>query len=172
VPFDRLDMRALRRQIGVVLQDPVLVPGTIRENIAYGRADATDDDVHAAATAATAAAFIDRLPDGYETRVGDEGTGLSGGQRQRVAIARALIGEPRLLLLDEPTTYLDESGVTALMRSLESLPRAPAVVLVTHDLHVTAHADRTVELRGGRVVENEGIASRPTALQHSRAMLP
>jgi ABC-type multidrug transport system fused ATPase/permease subunit len=172
VPFDRLDMRALRRQIGVVLQDPVLVPGTIRENIAYGRPDATDDEVRAAAAAATAAAFVDRLPDGYETWVGDEGTGLSGGQRQRIAIARALIGQPRLLLLDEPTTYLDESGLTALMRSLESLPRAPTVVVVTHDPHVTAHTDRTVELRDGRVVEDASEVSRPTAMQHSRAMLP
>jgi ABC-type bacteriocin/lantibiotic exporter with double-glycine peptidase domain len=112
------------------------------------------------------------LPDGYETWVGDEGTGLSGGQRQRIAIARALIGQPRLLLLDEPTTYLDESGLTALMRSLESLPRAPTVVVVTHDPHVTAHTDRTVELRDGRVVEDASEVSRPTAMQHSRAMLP
>jgi ABC-type multidrug transport system fused ATPase/permease subunit len=151
IPFDELDMRDLRHQIGVVLQDPVLFPGTVRSNIAHGRPDATDDEVRTAAAAATASGFVERLPAGYDTVVGDEGIGLSGGQRQRIAIARALLGRPALLLLDEPTTYLDEAAVTALMANLDELPRAPTVVIVTHDPHAAAHAHRTVELRDGRV---------------------
>jgi ABC-type bacteriocin/lantibiotic exporter with double-glycine peptidase domain len=156
VPFERLDMRSFRRQVGVVLQDPVLFPGTIRENLAFGRPEASDEEIVVAAETATAHAFIERLPEGYDTRVGDEGVGLSGGQRQRIAIARALLGEPGLLLLDEPTTYLDEAGVTALMANLASLPRVPTVVLVTHDPQAAAHADRVVELRDGRVVSDSG----------------
>jgi ATP-binding cassette, subfamily B, bacterial len=151
VPFDDVDIRHFRRRIGVVLQDPVLVPGTIRENVAYGRPDASEAEIRAAVVSATAAGFVDRLPDGLDTLLGDEGAGLSGGQRQRLAIARALLGEPALLLLDEPTTYLDEAGVTELMANLASLPRAPTVVLVTHDPHAASHAERTVELRDGRI---------------------
>jgi ABC-type bacteriocin/lantibiotic exporter with double-glycine peptidase domain len=109
---------------------------------------------------ATAAAFVDRLPDGYDTRVGDEGVGISGGQRQRIAIARALLGEPGLLVLDEPTTYLDEAGAAALIAKLDGLPRAPTLVLVTHDPRVAAHAGRVIELRDGRIVADH-IAALP-----------
>jgi ABC-type multidrug transport system fused ATPase/permease subunit len=158
VPLSELDARLLRRRIGVVLQDPVVFPGTIRENIAFGRPEATDAEVRAAASTATAAAFIDRLPQSYATEVGDEGVGLSGGQRQRIAIARALVSEPALLLLDEPTTYLDEAAVTALMANLATLPHVPTVVLVTHDPQAAKHADRVVELRDGEIVSsNSGL---------------
>jgi ATP-binding cassette, subfamily B, bacterial len=154
VSYHDLDIRQLRRQIGVVLQDPVLFPGTIRDNIAYAEPAASDEAVRAAAHAATAAEFIESLPDGYLTEVGDDGAGLSGGQRQRVAIARALLGAPALLILDEPTTYLDETAVRTLMARLLDLPQAPTVLLVTHDPHVANHAERTVELRDGRVVRD------------------
>jgi ABC-type multidrug transport system fused ATPase/permease subunit len=152
VPYDELEMRSFRRQIGVVLQDPMLLPGTIRENIAYARPDASDADVRAAAEAATAAPFIEALPDAYSTRIGDEGVGLSGGQRQRIAVARALLGAPALLILDEPTTYLDERAVTELMTRLARLPQSPALLLVTHDPNVTLHAERVIELRDGHAV--------------------
>jgi ATP-binding cassette, subfamily B, bacterial len=153
-PYERIDMRSFRRQVGVVLQDPVLFPGTIRENIAFGRPDASDAAIRYAAEAATAAAFVERLPDGYDTRVGDEGVGLSGGQRQRLAVARALLGEPGMLLLDEPTTYLDEAAVTSLMAHLANLAWGPTLVLVTHDAEVTRHAQRVIELRGGRIASD------------------
>jgi ABC-type bacteriocin/lantibiotic exporter with double-glycine peptidase domain len=159
VPYERLDMRSFRRQVGVVLQDPILFPGTIRENIAFGRPEASDEEIRAAAVAATADAFVERLPDGYDTRVGDEGVGLSGGQRQRLAVARALLGEPSLLLLDEPTTYLDEAAVTALMAHLSNLPWAPTVVLVTHDPQATRHVQRVIELRDGRIASDTSAAT-------------
>lgn len=158
VPYEELDMRRLRRRLGVVVQDPVLSPGTIRDNIAYASREASDAAVRAAATAATAAEFVEALPDAYQTVVGDEGIGLSGGQRQRVAIARALLGAPALLILDEPTTYLDEAAVAALMTRLAALPQAPTVVFVTHDPHVAVHVDRVIELRDGRIVSDSGAA--------------
>jgi ATP-binding cassette subfamily B protein len=158
IPYGELDIRNLRRQIGVVLQDPVLLPGTIRENIAYASPDAPESAVQAAAAAATADDFIAALPEGYATPVGDEGVGLSGGQRQRIAIARALVGAPALLILDEPTTYLDDDAVHTLMDRLLALPQSPTVLLITHDPHVAAYGERVVELRDGSVVSDTALA--------------
>jgi ATP-binding cassette, subfamily B, bacterial len=155
VPFDRLDIRSLRRRVGVVLQDPPLFPGTVRDNIAFGEPDATDEDVSRAAAAATAARFIDEMPLGYDTPVGDEGQLLSGGQRQRIAIARALLREPRLVILDEPSTSLDRHATEALLQNLRTLPKVPAVLLVTHDDVVARAAERTITIRDGRLVEPE-----------------
>ena len=151
VALDQLDVAALRSQLGVALQEPVMLPGTIHENIAYGRPAATPAQVHTAARWATAAEFIERLDDGYETQVGEEGQRLSGGQRQRVAIARALLGTPRVVMLDEPTAYLDPEGTEELLANLRTLPGAPTVIVVTHDDRAAAHADRIIRLRGGRV---------------------
>jgi ABC-type multidrug transport system fused ATPase/permease subunit len=155
IALDELDVRHLRRQIGVVLQDPVLFRGTVRDNIAYGRDDATDDDVREAARRAAADGFVTALADGYSTEIGDDSARLSGGQRQRIAIARALLGDPALLVLDEPTTHLDEQSIRALMANLAALTPAPGVVIVTQDPAVAAHADRIVHLREGRIVRDE-----------------
>lgn len=154
IPYDDLDLRDLRRQIGVVLQDPVIFPATIRENISYGRADVTDEEIRRAAGWATAD-FFDDLPGGLETDAGDEGGLLSGGQRQRIAIARALFGCPALLVLDEPTTHLDDASVVRLMENLRHLPREPALLVITHDLEVARQADTIHDLRDGRIVATD-----------------
>jgi ABC-type multidrug transport system fused ATPase/permease subunit len=151
VPLGEIDVRAFRRRIGIVLQDPIILPGTIAENIAYSRDAPARAEIAAAAQAATAAGFIEALPNGYETQVGEEGVRLSGGQRQRIAIARALFGAPRLLILDEPTTYLDHAAILNLLETLNGLANAPTVLLVTHDPAVAARADRVVHLRDGRI---------------------
>jgi ABC-type multidrug transport system fused ATPase/permease subunit len=148
VAFDELDLRALRRQVGVLLQDPVLFRGTVRENIAFGAAGA---DVDAAAEAATAAEVVAALPDGLDTEAGTDGELLSGGQRQRIALARALAGRPPLLILDEPSSHLDDETTARLLANLRELDWGPAVLLITHDASVARAADRVVELRDGRV---------------------
>jgi len=133
IPCDALDMRELRTAFGVVLQDPVILPGTVTENIAYGRPAASFNDIEQAAVMAGVAEFIDRLSGGYDARVGQEGSLVSGGQRQRIAIARALLADPRLLILDEPTTHLDSVAITAFQAVLADLPRRPTVITITHD---------------------------------------
>jgi ABC-type bacteriocin/lantibiotic exporter with double-glycine peptidase domain len=143
-------MRTLRSSIGVVMQDPIVFSGSIRENIGFGTPGLGDPALLEAAELATAAGFIERLPAGLDTQVGDEGVLLSGGQRQRLAIARALARRPSLLILDEPTTYLDADSAGRLIDNLGLLEPAPAVLLVTHDPAVAAHAERSVELREGR----------------------
>jgi len=156
VPFDELDLPALRRQIGVVLQDSVVFPGTVAQNIAYGRPGATDEEVRRAASLATVDLFVDELPAGYDTEVGEEGVLLSGGQRQRIALARALLATPALVILDEPTTHLDDAAINRLTANLRSLPGAPTLLVISHDLAVARSLDRVLHLRDGRVAEEEG----------------
>ncbi|MFL5865725.1 MAG: ABC transporter ATP-binding protein, partial [Thermoleophilaceae bacterium] len=115
VPLDELDVVQLRRRIGVFLQDPIIFRGSVRDNIAYGRPDISDEDVRAAAELAGADRFVQRLSAGYDTDVGDEGVLLSAGQRQRIAIARAMLTRPALLILDEPTSHLDQRGTEFLI---------------------------------------------------------
>ena len=166
-PYDELDMQVLRRQIGVVLQAPLTLPGTVAENVAYGRPHATLEEIRAACARATATAFIETLADGYDAEVGDDGVRLSGGQRQLLTIARALIARPRLLILDEPTTHLDERAVAALQVSLAAMPDAPTILTVTHDRVAAARADRILRLQDGRILE--GLpAGRPPALVGER----
>jgi ATP-binding cassette, subfamily B, bacterial len=153
VPLDGLDVRALRRQIGVVLQDPIVFRGTVFENIAYGRHDATLEDVRRAAELSTADEFINKLRDGYDTEVGDDGELLSAGQRQRLAVARALLGAPAFLILDEPTTHLDDKAIEKLMANLAQLPGSPSVLIVSHDPAVARAMDRVYMLRDGRIAE-------------------
>jgi ABC-type multidrug transport system fused ATPase/permease subunit len=154
VALDELDLRALRRRIGVVLQDPLIFSGTIAENIAYGWPEATLDDVRRAARRATADAFIEALPEGYATQVGEEGGLLSGGQRQRLAIARALLHDAALLVLDEPTSHLDVAGVAELVTRLR-MQTPTTVIVISHDPGVAALGDRVYDLRDGRLSEVE-----------------
>ncbi len=149
----RLTYRSLRRQIGVVLQDPHLFNDTVRANIAYGRADATEAEIVAAARAANAHDFILELPRGYDTVVRERGARLSGGQRQRIAIARALLKDPPILILDEPTSALDAESEAAIQDALRTLLRGRTALIVAHRLSTVVGADRIVVLRDGRVTE-------------------
>jgi ATP-binding cassette subfamily B protein len=144
-----LDIVALRARIGVVMQDTVVFPGTVRANIAYGRDTVEHAELDGAARRAGLDGFIEALPLGYDHEVGDEGGLLSGGERQRVGIARALLGHPDLLILDEPTLNLDSHTIDGLLATLDEL--ACTIITVTHDSKVAAHADRVINLRDGRV---------------------
>ena len=141
----------LRRQVAVVMQDSVLFPISIAENIAYGRPDATRDQVIAAARAAEAHGFIDCLPDGYDTVVGERGGTLSGGERQRIAIARALLIDAPILILDEPTSNLDARTERALLGAIERLMAGRTTFIVAHRHSTIRHADQILLLESGRV---------------------
>jgi ATP-binding cassette, subfamily B, bacterial len=145
--------RSLRRQIGIVLQDSVLFGATVRENIAYGRLDATQEEIEAAAKAANAHEFITRLDSGYDTVIGERGDTLSGGQRQRIAIARAVIRNAPVLILDEPMTGLDAESEARVQKALDRLMAGRTSFLITHDLHAVSGADLVLLLEDGRIVE-------------------
>ena len=148
-----LDLRTVRRFVSVVPQESVLFEGTIRENIAYGLDDATDDRLRAALHDANAAEFVDTLPDGWNTVVGERGARLSGGQRQRLAIARALVRDPRILLLDEATSALDPESEELVKDALNRLMAGRTTLVVAHRLSTVRQADRIVVLEHGRIVE-------------------
>jgi subfamily B ATP-binding cassette protein MsbA len=147
----RLD--ALRRQIAFVLQDTALFRGTVRENIAYGRPGATQAQVAGAAALANADEFIDRMPGGYDTLIGERGVTLSGGQRQRIGIARAVIRDCAILILDEPTAALDSEAEAVVVKGLERLMKGRTVVMIAHRLDTIRHADKIIVLRDGVVSE-------------------
>jgi ATP-binding cassette subfamily B protein len=143
----------LRRQIGVVLQDPLLFNDTIRANIAYGRPEATDEEIRMAAEAANAAEFIARLPNGYDTRVGERGALLSVGERQRVTIARALLKDAPVLVLDEATSALDAESEDAVQTGIERLMLGRTTFVIAHRLSTVMHADQIIVLRDGQIAE-------------------
>ncbi len=158
VSIDNEDIRkyslpSLRAQISLVLQDSLLFSGTIRENIAFGRPAATDEEIVAAAVVANAAEFIDLLPDGYETPVAESGTTLSGGQKQRIAIARAILRNSRILILDEPTSGLDVASERVVIDALGRAARGRTTLLIAHRLTTVRLADRIIVLEKGRIVE-------------------
>ena len=146
-----LDPDALRRAIAVVTDDPFLFSASIAENIAYGRADASQEEIERAAERAQAADVITRLPDGYATRVGERGLTLSGGQRQRIAIARALLADPRILVLDDATSSVDATTEGAIKDALREVMRGRTTFVIAHRLSTIALADEIVVLEAGRV---------------------
>jgi subfamily B ATP-binding cassette protein MsbA len=159
VAIDGVDVRdyglvALRSSIGIVAQDSFVFTGTIRDNIAYGRPDATDEEIREAADAAYAHEFIRRLPDGYRTYLGERGVNLSGGQRQRLSIARALLKDPRILILDEATSSLDSESEGVVQRALEGVMQRRTCVVVAHRLSTIRNVDRIFVLKHGRIVES------------------
>ncbi|MDT0143275.1 ABC transporter ATP-binding protein [Microbacterium sp. PRC9] len=156
VDMQDLDLRTVRQSVSVVPQESVLFEGTIRENIAYGLDDVSDDRVRAALRDANAAEFVDRLPDGWDTVVGERGARLSGGQRQRLAIARALVRDPRILLLDEATSALDPESEELVKEALNRLMKGRTTLVVAHRLSTIRQADRIVVLEHGEVIEVGG----------------
>jgi ATP-binding cassette, subfamily B, bacterial len=162
VPMDELDIDHMRRSMGVVMQEPLVFPGTIRENLAYGINAPDQSEVLRAAQLATAHEFISQLPEGYDTHIGERGALLSGGQRQRIAIARALLRRPALLLLDEPTNHLDREGVHELLANLREERDAPATLVISHDVGVVSACDTIYRLEGGRL--HSFLSEDPTLL--------
>lgn len=169
VTVDGVDVRdvtygSLRRSMGYVSQDVFLFHGTVRDNIAYGRVDASDEEVEAAARLAEAHDFICALPDGYDTVVGERGQKLSGGQRQRISLARAILIDPAILVLDEATSAVDNETEAAIQRSLAVVSKGRTVVVIAHRLSTVRHADRIWVLEAGRVAEagtHEELLSSP-----------
>ncbi len=158
ISIDDVDLRDiriedLRGSLGIVSQETVLFHDTVRANIAYGRPDASDEAVEAAARAANAHAFVRALPEGYDTMVGERGTELSGGQRQRIAIARALLRDPPILVFDEATSALDTESERLVQDAIERLLRGRTVFVIAHRLSTIQRADRIVVLDEGRIVE-------------------
>ncbi len=147
-------LHPLRRQIGFVLQDTVLFRGTVRENIAFGRPEATEEEIIAAAKLANADEFIVRMPDGYDSAVGERGHSLSGGQRQRIGIARAFIRNSPILILDEPTAALDAEAEELVIEGLERLMEGRTTIVIAHRLSTIRDADRIVVIKDGVVAED------------------
>jgi subfamily B ATP-binding cassette protein MsbA len=159
ITFDGVDLKdaslaSLRRQIGIVTQDTVLFDTTARENIAYGRSPAREQAVRSAASAAFADEFLARLPDGYETRLGEDAGRLSGGQKQRLAIARALYKDAPILILDEATSQLDSESEALVARALTNLMEGRTTLVIAHRLSTVRRADRILVLDRGRLVES------------------
>ncbi len=167
-----LDLRSVRRFVSVVPQESVLFEGTIRDNIAYGLDDASPEQLRQALRDANAADFVESLPEGWNTVVGERGARLSGGQRQRLAIARALVRDPRILLLDEATSALDPESEELVKEALNRLMRGRTTLVVAHRLSTIRQADRIVVLEDGRIVEqgdHDGLLRRGGRYAHLHA---
>ncbi len=163
IPFDEIDLEHFRRGLSFTAQDPELFTGTIRQNICYGLAANDEETFERACALALVDEFVQRLPNGYETRVGEEGAALSGGQRQKIAIARALARQPKLLILDEPTNHLDPDSVEKLMRNLQNLPGNPAVLIITQNQAISRNRAICYRLSECRLVRELGGAVKPIA---------
>jgi ABC-type multidrug transport system fused ATPase/permease subunit len=148
-----VQLDSLRSQIAVVLQDTFLFNTTVRENLLYGKPDATEEELVAAARAAYAHAFIAELPDGYETELGERGVKLSGGQKQRLALARAILADPRILILDEATSSVDAEAEYLIQQALESVLVGRTSLVIAHRLSTIRNADKIIALENGRIIE-------------------
>jgi ATP-binding cassette subfamily B protein len=153
VPIAAMDLHALRQRMAIVPQEPVIFSSSAMENIRYGRPDASDAEVKAASLAAFADEFIVRLPEGYDTFLGERGVRLSGGQRQRLAIARAMLKNPPLLLLDEATSALDAESERMVQAALDSAMRGRTTLVIAHRLATVQRADRILVLDHGQLIE-------------------
>jgi len=149
----KYDRDSLRRQIGVVLQESVLFGASISENIAYGKPDATDEQIEAAAREAGAHDFIEALPEGYQTIIGERGSTLSGGERQRICLARAIIKRPSLLILDEPTSAIDAESSALIQESINRLQRGKTMLVISHQFAGIEDFDQIFALKEGRIIE-------------------
>jgi ABC-type multidrug transport system fused ATPase/permease subunit len=150
----QIELRSLRSQIGMVLQDPFLFNGTLRENIGYGKLGASEDDIIDAAIQANAHDFICSFPDAYDARIGERGVRLSGGEKQRIAIARAILGDPRILILDEATSSVDTETEIQIQTALETLVQGRTTVAIAHRLSTVRKADCLYVIEDGRVLES------------------
>jgi ATP-binding cassette subfamily B protein len=153
-PIDSLTFESLRGATGFVAQDVFLFHGTVRENLTYGRPDATDEQIRRAAELAEASTFIEAMPEGYDSLVGERGIKLSGGQRQRLTIARAIVRDPAILILDEATSAVDNETEAAIQRSLEKVAKGRTTIVIAHRLSTVRHAHRIHVMEAGRVVES------------------
>ena len=169
-----ISIKSLRRQIAVVSQDAVMLSGTVRENIGFGRLDADDTEIEAAAKSAAADRFIRNLPDGYGTVVNPAGNHFSGGEKQRLSIARAILRDAPILLLDEPTSALDAESEAAIKAALDKLAKGRTTFIIAHRLSTVLDADMIVVMDQGSVVEtgthkellaNEGLYAELYRLQ-------
>ncbi len=149
----KIELASLRRQVAVVLQDTFLFNGTVRDNVVYGKPNASEDEMIAAAQAAFAHEFIVSLPQGYETEIGERGTKLSGGQKQRLALARAILTDPRILILDEATSSVDAEAEYLIQQALEKVLEGRTALVIAHRLSTIRHADKIIALEEGRIVE-------------------
>ena len=148
-----VSIRSLRDQLAIVPQEGHLFAGTIAENLAFGRPEASDAELRAAADAIGAAGFIEALPDGFDTRINERGSGLSAGQRQLISFARALVADPRLLILDEATSSVNLRAEQRIDEALRTLLAGRTAIVIAHRLSTIRDADRIVVLEGGRIVE-------------------
>jgi len=153
IDFRRFTLRSLRERLALVPQDTWILDGTIADNIRFGRSEATDDEVRLAGKVALVEEFVARLPEGYDSVAGEIGTRLSGGQRSRIALARALVRDASVLLLDEPTSWLDAKSEAVVIDALRRVARNRTVVMVSHRLKLAAIADRVIVLDSGQIVE-------------------
>lgn len=156
-PLKQLDLAQWRNQIALVSQDVYLFDATVRENIAYGRLDAGPDEIVEAACQADAHGFISQLPNGYDTQIGERGVRLSGGQQQRIAMARAFLRKPEILILDEPTSFLDTISEHLIQETLEKLRQGCTVIVIAHRMSTIKRADHIVVLDKGRVCEEGNL---------------